>query len=741
MNSLMKGFSLTNLFFLLALFVSRSELSAQAWQLVWADEFDTTTIDRTRWSLETGPTYETLHYFTDRSANTKIVDGMLQIIALKESYRGFNYTAALLKTQNNFYWRYGRIEARMKLPQTTGFVPGFWMLPQDDQYGYWPWGGEIDIMEHPTNQDRIFGTCHTWQYSYFSGSFTPAGGSIMVQDSETAFHIYAIEWTADKIDFYVDDQNYFTFENEHSGFEEWPFDQPFYIIFAMGVGGGWVGNPDATTVFPAVMEVDYVRVYQNPGDLIIIGDDYVLSNSQSITYSVPSITGASYHWSVPNGAQIISGENTHQIGVNWGIFGGNVTADVTIEGISYIINHLVTVSTNLIKNAGFEKGAKYWNKTGPYPAEAVFALTTDDVHSANYAMYVDVKTPGVNPWDAQLSQKNLLLKSGNKYQASFWAKKDGAPTELSAAVINSTNYTLYGQKTNTTTDTWQQFDFNFTAPASASASFNLDMGGKTGKFYYDDFVLKIPEAQSTNQVANADFSSGMNGWIFNTFYPAVASAVVENGELTVSISNGGVYAWDVHVGQPGITVEKGKEYTLSFDAHAAFPRTIFAFVGKNAAPWTVYSGNNTISLSTRRQTYSITFTMQESTDNAARFGFDVGASSDDVVFDNVFLSTGSWPVSVTNQAKNTPHSFTLFQNSPNPFNPTTTIGYAVPKSGQVKLQVFNQIGQRVATLVNEHQVAGSYKIDFNAKELPSGLYFYRMEAGDFSKTVKMILMK
>lgn len=88
-----------------------------------------------------------------------------------------------------------------------------------------------------------------------------------------------------------------------------------------------------------------------------------------------------------------------------------------------------------------------------------------------------------------------------------------------------------------------------------------------------------------------------------------------------------------------------------------------------------------------------------------------------------------------------PTRFALEQNYPNPFNPSTAIFYAVVKSGQVKLQVFNQLGQRVATLVNEHQVAGIYKIDFNAKELPSGLYFYRIETGDFSKTIKMILMK
>ena len=254
------------------LFLSTLVNNAQNMKLVWADEFNEATINRTMWDFKIGPTYETLHYFTDRIDNAKIVDGKLQIIALEEAYQGFNYTAALLKTENIYNFRYGRIEASIKLPHTTGFVPGFWLLPQNSQYGYWPWSGEIDVMEHPTNQDKIYGTCHCWQYSYFTGSMQPAGGNIQVTDSETEFHVYAVEWSPDKIDFFVDDQNYYTFNNDHTGFKTWPFDEPFYILLAMGVGGGWVGPPNASTVFPAIMEVDYVRVYQDLNDVSISGD-------------------------------------------------------------------------------------------------------------------------------------------------------------------------------------------------------------------------------------------------------------------------------------------------------------------------------------------------------------------------------------------------------------------------------------------------------------------------------------
>lgn len=144
--------NIATLFFTVSIiFFFFGALNGQNLQLVWADEFNDINIDQTKWKFEVGPTAETLHYFTDHPENAKIVDGKLQIIALKEDYQGFHYTAALLKTENIYNFRYGRIEARIKLPHTTGFVPGFWLLPQNSQYGFWPWSGEIDVMEHPTN--------------------------------------------------------------------------------------------------------------------------------------------------------------------------------------------------------------------------------------------------------------------------------------------------------------------------------------------------------------------------------------------------------------------------------------------------------------------------------------------------------------------------------------------------------------------------------------------------------------
>jgi beta-glucanase (GH16 family) len=725
------------LFICLAYF---SCLKAQNLQLVWSDEFNGSSLDKSIWSFQLGQFNDCVHYSTDLPTNTNVENGKLQLIALEESYQGYSYTASVIKTKHTVNWRYGRVEASIKLPSTNGFVPAFWLLPEDEKYGWWPASGEIDIMEHPTNEiTTIYGTIHSEAYNSFTGS-GPRGGTIDIADAESAFHLYAIEWTPDKIDFFVDDQMYYTFNNEHSGYQTWPFDKPFYIILNMAVGGGWVGNPTPSTVFPAIMEVDYVRVYQNFDDFTFWGPDYVMPNSDSLFYSAPNIQGMQYDWSVPNTAQITTGQNAPQINVNWGSFIGFVELLLTTTNETRLVKYPVAMSNNVLKNSDFEKGAKYWEKSGYYPAEADFTISTQDVHSGMRSIFVDVISPGINPWDIQLSQTNIALTTGQTYFASFWAKSE-TNSSITTAIINASNFNVYTTKTFQLTNTWTKYNFNFVAPASVIASFNVDMGGHTGKYHFDDFQLNIPAAETDNQINNADFSSGDSLWIFNTYYPAVAQGSVVEGEYTVSITNGGTYPWDIHIGQAGFTVENGKEYNVSFDAYASTPRDISPIVGKNSDPWTIYNNNEIILLSPYRKTYEFSFIMEETTDTQARLGFDIGVSTEDVFIDNVFLSMGTLPISVDETNNSSAESFDLFQNYPNPFNSYCTIKYSIPKSSQVTLKIFNTLGEEITTLVNEEKPVGTYELNWNAANLPSGVYFYQLRVGDFIQTRKMILLK
>jgi beta-glucanase (GH16 family) len=246
--------------------------------LVWSDEFDGATLDPEVWFFESGDGSQygfgqngstpgwgnnELQYYLPDSA--ELANGVLSITARREVVEGYNHTSARINTQDRFAFKYGRIEASIKLPAGKGLWPAFWMLPQDTDYGNWAASGEIDIVEavnlDGSGSDEIFGTIH------FGGEF-PANSSAETRytpsaDITTEFHTYAIEWDATEIRWYYDDMQY-AMQNAWSSTAApfpAPFDQPFHILLNLAVGGNFPGSPDGTTVFPAVMEVDYVRVY------------------------------------------------------------------------------------------------------------------------------------------------------------------------------------------------------------------------------------------------------------------------------------------------------------------------------------------------------------------------------------------------------------------------------------------------------------------------------------------------
>jgi beta-glucanase (GH16 family) len=238
-------------------------------KLVWADEFDKSGLpDSTKWAYETGGNgwgnNELQFYTARRSENARVENGKLIIEARKEAHQGKNYTSARLLTQGKTTWTYGRIEAMAKLPKGLGTWPAVWMLGKNITTAGWPKAGEIDIMEHVGfDEGVVHGTVHTEAYNH--SKKTEKGKAVPIKDVTMAFHLYAIEWTADQIDFFVDDQKYYSVQKSVLGNTEaqWPFDQPFYLILNVAVGGNWGGQKGVDeTIWPQRMEVDYVRVYQ-----------------------------------------------------------------------------------------------------------------------------------------------------------------------------------------------------------------------------------------------------------------------------------------------------------------------------------------------------------------------------------------------------------------------------------------------------------------------------------------------
>ena len=243
--------------------------AAQSWQLVWSDEFDVPGApDPANWEHELGGGgwgNQESQAYTNSLDNSRVEGGVLIIEAREESLGSNEYTSARLLTRDRASWTYGRIEARIKLPEGQGIWPAFWMMPQDSPYGGWPTSGEIDVMEylgHETN--RVHGTIHYGGgdigHRYTGTSYTLASGTFSDE-----FHTFAVEWEPHEIRWYVDDvlfQTQTTWTSAAGAYPA-PFDQPFFLILNVAVGGLWPGYPDATTSFPQRMEVDYVRVYED----------------------------------------------------------------------------------------------------------------------------------------------------------------------------------------------------------------------------------------------------------------------------------------------------------------------------------------------------------------------------------------------------------------------------------------------------------------------------------------------
>jgi beta-glucanase (GH16 family) len=259
--------------------------------LVFEDEFDVNGApDPTKWSFDIGrgPLNDgwgnnELQFY--KSENTIVQNGYLIITAKTEAFGGVNYTSSRLKSRNKFEQKYGRFEARIKLPQGNGMFPAFWLLGEnfceaqtlngndvlcdsslpnyEEGNVLWPQCGEIDIMEYLGNKPtEVFGTIHGPGFS--GGNSISKKYNLSNDRFDTDFHVFGIEWTEHHINWYVDNvlYNQITRQDVAEKDGEWVFDNSFYMLLNLAVGGNLPGSPNANTTYPQRMIVDYVRVYQ-----------------------------------------------------------------------------------------------------------------------------------------------------------------------------------------------------------------------------------------------------------------------------------------------------------------------------------------------------------------------------------------------------------------------------------------------------------------------------------------------
>lgn len=257
-------------FFILPFLLSAQPTPSQEkkWKLKWSDEFNYSGLpDSTKWTAETGGNgwgnNELQYYTKGRQENARVENGMLTIEVRKEAYEGMKYTSVRLVTKGKGDWQYGKIDVRAKLPKGIGTWPAIWMLGSTTPLK-WPDDGEIDIMEHVGfNQGFIHASVHTKKYNHVIG--TQKTDVIEIKDCSENFHVYSVEWNADSVKVAVDGNQFFRFANEHSSYAAWPFDNKMYLLLNIAVGGNWGGQKGVDElIWPQKMEIDYVRVYQQP---------------------------------------------------------------------------------------------------------------------------------------------------------------------------------------------------------------------------------------------------------------------------------------------------------------------------------------------------------------------------------------------------------------------------------------------------------------------------------------------
>ncbi|HSR69562.1 MAG TPA: family 16 glycosylhydrolase [Acidobacteriota bacterium] len=303
---------------------------------VWADEFEGDQLDLSKWTPQIGDgcdmgicgwgNQELQWYLAE---NAVVEDGRLKITARRQSVGGKRFTSARLRTIGKGDFRFGRIEASLKLPSGQGMWPAFWMLSTDEVFGGWPRSGEIDIMEaRGIATDIFYGTLHFGE-AFPNNRSTGAEFLARGVDMSEGFHLYAIEWEEDEIRWYFDDVLYARLTPQDLRGRNWPFNERFHLLLNLAVGGTFVGPLDES-VLPQQYEVDYVRVYDTSLPAVT-GPRRVEKDSRGARYWVvgsgeedPSSGGPAYRWSVPVGARIASGQGTSSIVVDWGGQGGEV---------------------------------------------------------------------------------------------------------------------------------------------------------------------------------------------------------------------------------------------------------------------------------------------------------------------------------------------------------------------------------------------------------------------------------
>jgi beta-glucanase (GH16 family) len=612
------------------------------WSLVWNDEFNGKEIDRSKWTFDIGNWIvdengngitsgwgnNEKEYYTDSNENAFIEDGKLVIKAKEEQvtdqFGTYDYTSAKLKTKGLFSKKYGRYEIKAKLPVGKGLWPAIWMLPEEDKYGSWAASGEIDIVEAwGSKLNKVAGTIHYGE-GWPNNKYTGKEYELPKNRGIDKWHTYALEWEPGELRWYVDGELYQTQNKWYSKGKDnganfsypAPFDQEFYLVMNLAVGGWFDGEVDETTKFPSQMEVDYVRVY----DL----------KKRDYREPVEPVSGPV---ELPADAkQPVD---------------GNLVYDQNYEK-----------PVKLVDQPDIELDPLYWNFVKLPDFGGTGSLEVEEINGKNFAR-TDILNPGSQLYSLQMIQ-NISLANGGKYKVSFDAKST-APRNImvKTGAGESRGWVKYSNEESfKLTSDLQSYEFTFNmlneTDIASRLEFNLGGNGTAPVWVGNVTVQDVTGLEEDtngpkqplpdgNHVYNGTFDQGgmdrMTYWNFSMINEAAASASVSENtrELRVGIEDGGNHPEAVQLNQKGMNLVKGNDYKVSFKARTDEPRTIqVSILSKDDS--VNYSGMQTIELSSSMEEKTFDFTMPEDlTDPEAQIVFNLGDGDGDVYLDDVVL--------------------------------------------------------------------------------------------------------
>ncbi|MYI43272.1 MAG: family 16 glycosylhydrolase [Rhodothermaceae bacterium] len=715
-------------------------LAQSSWELIWNDEFDYTGLpDSTRWSYDVGGhgwgNQEDQFYTENREENARADGDHLIIEARKEDWRGRSYTSARLVSKHKGDWTYGRIEVRAQLPSGRGTWPAIWMLPTNSHYGNggWPDTGEIDIMEHVGfDQDLIHATIHTDAYNHMIG--TQRGGSKRVTGASDNFHVYAVEWSPRKMVFSIDGVDFWTYSKGLSNWQGWPFDLDFHLIMNIAIGGAWGGAQGIDdSIFPQQMLIDHVRVYR-----------YI--DFPQVTLAAPAtleagetavITGTSVD---PDG-RILRVNLYQDDGLLETITGGASEWSWSTSNVSagcYKLRAEATDDGGWIGSTDVQSLTVGNSCTGNAP----YLMSPHPIQDRIEAEYFDLGGPGVAYRDLSPTNEGggIRLHEG----VDVFPTTDGAGYHIgNTARREWVTYTVHVDQAGI-------YDLQVRLASQANqVSFSLEFDGvdKIGVFTHqspsDDFrtVRVITEdgiaLEEGIQIMKLQFFSGVPkvNWLkFRLRSPTdnMTKAGIELSEMadgsavtTLSVDEAGSQTYYVKLtSEPSADVKvaisghDGTDLMLDNDGDAStdFSELTFTMENWNAAQAVMMTaavdGDGDDDIVTLMHT----------------------ASSSDMAYDSVSVNLEVTVTDVTQtnfeDANELPKEIALDQNFPNPFNPSTSIRFALPESETVTLRVYDTLGRPAATLLDQKpHTAGTHTVRFDGAGLASGVYLYRLEVG------------